>query len=85
VKKVVIYSRDNCNFCIQAERACKQLCLIDREFSHIVLKLNKDYTTLEFKMLFPDSTTVPQVIVDGVHVGGWDEFKPQALAKIEGA
>ena len=85
MKKVVIYSKENCNFCVQAERACKQLVLVDREFQYTVLKLEKDYEVEDFTARFPYAKTVPQVVVDGVHVGGWDEFKPQALAKIEGA
>ena len=85
MKKVVIYSKENCNFCVQAERACKQLVLVDREFQYTVLKLEKDYEVEDFTARFPYAKTVPQIIVDGVHVGGWDEFKPQALAKIEGA
>ena len=84
MKKVVIYSKHNCNFCTQAERACKQLCQLDNEFNHVVLKLNEDYTTLEFSTIFPNATTVPQIIVDGVQIGGWDEFKPKVLARIQG-
>jgi len=84
VKKVVIYSKENCNFCVQAERACKQLVLVDREFQYAVLKLGKDYEVEDFTARFPYAKTVPQIIVDDVHVGGWDDWKPQALAKIQG-
>jgi glutaredoxin len=74
VKKVVIYSKSKCNFCTQAEN----------EFNHVVLKLDEDYTKLEFKTIFPNATTVPQIIVDGVQIGGWEEFKPKVLAQIQG-
>ena len=84
MKKVVIYSKNKCNFCTQAENACKQLCQLDKEFNHVVLKLDEDYTKLEFKTIFPHATTVPQIIVDGVQIGGWDEFKPKVLAQIQG-
>ena len=84
MKKVVIYSKNKCPYCNYAEDACKQLCQLDNEFNHVVLKLNEDYTTLEFKTIFPSATTVPQIIVDGVQIGGWDEFKPKALARIQG-
>tara|TARA_R110000796_G_scaffold37587_1_gene94798 strand:+ start:2381 stop:2638 length:258 start_codon:yes stop_codon:yes gene_type:complete len=85
VKKVVVYSKDGCNFCIQALRACKQIAVLDKDFKYIVLKLHEDYTDLEFKMIFPDCKYLPQIIVDGTHVGGWDEWKPQAIQKLEGA
>ena len=77
MKKVVVYSRENCVYCKKAEDACTQLCLVDKEFTHVVLKLDQDYTKLEFKTIFPQATTVPQIIVDGVQIGGWKEFKPQ--------
>lgn len=84
MKKVVIYSKENCNFCVQAERACKQIALIDEDFQYTVLKLGEDYQIEDFTALFPYARTVPQLIVDDVHVGGWDDWKPQALAKIKG-
>jgi glutaredoxin len=84
VKKVVIYSKSDCNFCVQAERACRQLVLVDREFSYSVLKLNTDYSIEDFTAKFPYARTVPQIIVDDVHVGGWDDWKSDALAKIQG-
>jgi glutaredoxin len=84
VKKVVIYSKNKCPYCTYAEDACKQLCKLDTEFNHVVLKLDEDYTKLEFKTIFPSATTVPQIIVDGMQIGGWDEFKPRVLARIQG-
>jgi len=77
MKKVVIYSKKNCVYCKKAEEACTHLCLVNKEFTHVVLKLDEDYTTLEFKTIFPQATTVPQIIVDGVQIGGWNEFRPQ--------
>ena len=75
MKKVVIYSKSKCPYCPYAE---------DGEFNHVVLKLDEDYTKLEFKTIFPNANTVPQIIVDGVQIGGWDEFKPRVLARIQG-
>ena len=77
MKKVVIYGKNNCIFCKRAEYACTQLCLVDEEFTHVVLKLDQDYTKLEFKTIFPQATTVPQIIVDGVQIGGWTDFEPK--------
>jgi glutaredoxin len=77
MKKVVIYGKNNCIFCKRAEDACTQLCLVDKEFTHVVLKLDEDYTKLEFKTIFPQATTVPQIIVDGVQIGGWTDFEPK--------
>jgi|TARA_R110002153_G_scaffold78837_3_gene201474 glutaredoxin len=84
MRKVVLYTKSNCNFSIQAERACKQLAELDAEFKFIVLKLNTDFTMGEFNIIFPGADLIPQVVVDGINVGGWDDFKPQAMTKIIG-
>jgi glutaredoxin 3 len=37
--------------------------------------LNEDYTPPEFFDLFPGARTFPQIVVDGKHVGGFNELK----------
>lgn len=69
--KVVIYSKHDCSFCIQAKLVCEGLEL-DHEYIDIQHhgisreKLNE----LAGKIV----TTVPQIFVNGSHIGGYDDF-----------
>jgi len=73
--KVKIWSMDNCSFCEQAIAACEEIP-ISRDFQYEIVKLYKDFEPEDFSGHFPYAKTVPQIVVDGKHVGGWDAFKP---------
>lgn len=75
MKKIVIYSKDNCPYCTQAEKLTSQLAARDKSLQWFILKLGYDYTTNEWKMLFPEAKTYPQIVVDGENIGGWTEFQ----------
>lgn len=84
MNKVVIYSKEHCSYCVRAENACKELCEKDKDVSYMVLKLDEDYTKLEFSTIFPNARTVPQIIIDGVQIGGWNEFEPKVKEHMQG-
>lgn len=67
--KVEIYSKDNCSYCTSSK------LFFDRNgIPYTEFKLNRDYTVEEFKEKFPSARTVPQIIINGKTIGGYDEL-----------
>lgn len=71
MNKVTIYGRTSCGFCTGALRLCE------------VHNLPHEWVDMDRKGLSKDDIaeltgspvrTVPQIFVDGEHVGGFDEF-----------
>ena len=74
---VTIWSKDNCIFCDAAVKACMELADRKKGFKYKILKLNVDFEPEDFSNHFPFSNTVPQVVIDGKHLGGWAELKKE--------
>lgn len=68
-KHVVIYTKDNCGYCVQA----KSLFTSKGQKYH-EMKLGVDLTREEFMSIFPGVQTLPFIIIDGVKVGGYDNL-----------
>jgi glutaredoxin 3 len=62
-----VYSKDNCPYCVKAKNLLNARGI---EFTEI--KIGVDITRDEFLETFPNARTVPQIILDGEHVGGYD-------------
>lgn len=62
-----VYSKDNCPYCVKAKNLLNARGI---EFTEI--KIGVDITRDEFLETFPDARTVPQIILGGEHVGGYD-------------
>jgi glutaredoxin 3 len=69
VSRVTIYSRDGCLYCDKAAALCKA-----KDILYTVLKLGVDFEVEDFNSRFPYATTVPQIYVDGKHIGGYDNL-----------
>jgi glutaredoxin 3 len=69
---IEIYSKDNCSFCVQA----KQLLRIHNK-DFIEYKLDEDFTREILLSKFPEAKTYPVVVVDGFHIGGFDQLQRQ--------
>ncbi len=68
---ITIYSKPNCTFCVQAEELCKA-----KGLKYTVLKLDVDYTKEQLLEACPVPVrSVPQIFIDGEHVGGFTELK----------
>ena len=68
--KVVIYSKPQCPFCVQAK------ALAEREGHDLTYKmLDEDFDRETLLETFPGARTFPQIIVDGEKIGGFTEFK----------
>ena len=69
--EVIIYSKDNCPNCVKA------MTILERH-SPIVLKLGSDVSRDEFFTKFPGVKTVPQIMIDGSHIGGYPDLEKWA-------
>lgn len=70
MQKIVIYSRDGCVYCDMAVSLAKS-----KNMEMVVLKLDRDYEVEDFTARFPYAKTVPQIILNGEHIGGYQDLK----------
>lgn len=73
--KVVIYGKPGCAFCTRAKDLCEAKGIDHEYIDFIAAGMSKQ--DLEAIVGKPVST-VPQILVDGVHVGGYTELVPLA-------
>ena len=66
--QVIIYSKDNCSNCLKAKK-------ILSKFNPKIIILDKDISREEFFKKFPASKTVPQIIIDNNHIGGYEDLE----------
>ena len=71
MNKVTIYGRTSCGFCTGARRLCEV-----RNLPHEWVDMVEQGLSKEDLAEFTGSPvrTVPQIFVDGEHIGGFDEF-----------
>ena len=67
---IEIYGKPQCPYCEQAKQLCEH-----RDFKYTYKTLGTDYTKEELLEMFPGARTVPQIIVNGQKVGGYDGFQ----------
>ena len=68
--KVVMYSKTTCPYCHRAEHLLRQRGVADLEVIQIDLERSRRAEMIERA----DRTTVPQIFIDGRHVGGCDDL-----------
>ena len=66
----IIWSRDGCPPCARAQEM-----LAERGIGFSVLKLGRDFSREDFIEKFGEGSLVPQIFLDGEHVGGATELK----------
>ena len=66
--QVTIYSRDNCSNCLKAKKKLSK-------FNPKIIMLDKDINREEFLNKFPNSKTVPQIIINNSHIGGYEDLE----------
>ena len=69
-KKILVYWRSGCPFCIFAVQLLEK-----HNLSYDLKVLGRDFTREDFPILVPGAKTFPQIIVDGVSIGGYEELK----------
>ena len=66
----IIYRKEDCVYCDMAFRLQRR-----KEMYISVKKLERNFTVEEFNSLFPFAKTVPQIILNGEHIGGYQDLK----------
>jgi glutaredoxin 3 len=70
VKKVTIYSKENCPFCDMAKRLLKEKSVVD--INEIQIDVNAEERDNMIKKT--GRMTVPQIFIGELHVGGFDDL-----------
>jgi glutaredoxin 3 len=68
---IEIYGKPMCPFCDKAKALCET-----RGLEYTYKSLGTDYTKEELLEKFPGARTVPQITVQGVAIGGFDQLGP---------
>jgi glutaredoxin len=68
--KAIVWSKYHCPYCEQAKTLLKNKGYVIEE-----RKIGDGYTREELLEAVPSARTVPQIFLDGTHVGGFDELK----------
>ena len=63
-----VYGKNECPACFKVKMC---LDLLGKEYEY--KELDKDYTEKEFRSMFPDTISVPQVVMDGKNLGNANE------------
>jgi glutaredoxin len=66
----IVWSKENCSFCDQAKALLKQRGV---EFEE--RRIGEGYTREQLLEAVPAARTVPQIFLDGQHIGGFAELK----------
>jgi glutaredoxin 3 len=68
---IVIYSKDHCPYCDQAKAWLNSKNLTFTEY-----RVGQNgFTRANLLEAVPTARTVPQIIIDGVLIGGWDNLR----------
>ena len=66
--KAEIFGKPDCIHCEKAKFLCKQ-----KEIEFTYQELGKDFEMGFILEKFPGAKTFPQIVIDGEHVGGYDD------------
>lgn len=68
---VTIYGTESCTYCKQAEALCKREGL---GYEYILLNIDN---SIKLQERIGTLRSVPQIFIDDVHIGGFDELKKE--------
>jgi glutaredoxin len=66
---ILIYGKEGCSYCQKAKALCEA-----RGYVYEYKTLDVDYIKEQLLETFPGAKTVPQIVVNGLKVGGYDDF-----------
>lgn len=66
---IEIYGKPHCPFCEKAKNLCDRMKL-----EYVYKSMGTDFTREELLETFPAARTVPQIIINGTKIGGYDEL-----------
>lgn len=67
--KALVYSKDNCPYCVRAKAL-----LTRNNVAYEEVVIGKDILREDFMSEFPEQKTVPLIFVEGERVGGYDNL-----------
>lgn len=69
--EVVIYTKDDCNWCVKAKQLMNQIGM-----KYTELHLGVDYTREKLRDIVPENLplTVPQIYINNKRIGGYEDF-----------
>ena len=70
--KIEIYGQEGCGFCDKAKALCEK-----RGLPYTYYEIGTDIDVSEFARLFPHKKTVPQIMINGTHIGGLAELNAE--------
>lgn len=76
--KAIVWSKYHCPYCDQAKALLKQRGI---EFEE--RKIGDGYTKEELLEAVPTARTVPQIFLDGQHIGGFTELRDYIQNNLE--
>ena len=69
MNEIIVYSTRICPYCVAAKRLLKQKGLKYKE-----IMVDQDFSQREIMMKKSGRTSVPQIFINGHHVGGFDDL-----------
>lgn len=70
MKEVIIWSKYNCPYCDQAKALLKK-----KDIKFEERKIGDGWTKEDLLESIPTARTVPQIVIDGQKIGGFNELK----------
>lgn len=67
---ITIYTKSNCNYCTRAKSFLNM-----KHMAYEELVLDQDFTRENLLDTFPNVTSFPVIVVDGMNIGGFDQLK----------
>ena len=68
--KAIIWSKDSCPFCVQAKAL-----LESRGIEFEERNVSQDWTREQLLEAVPNARTLPQIFLDGTHIGGFTDLR----------
>jgi glutaredoxin len=66
---IEIYGKPQCPYCEMAKQLCEKM-----QLNFVYKSMGTDFTREELLETFPAARTVPQIIVNGTKIGGYNEL-----------
>lgn len=74
--RAIIWSKDNCTYCVQAKKLLEQKGIQFEE-----RKIGDGYTKEDLLEAVPNARTVPQIFLNDELVGGFTELRAKFLSE----
>lgn len=69
MSNIIIWSKDNCLFCDMAKSYFEEM-----QYDYEERKIGEGWTKDQMIQYFPDAKTVPQIVINEQHIGGYTDL-----------